>query len=154
MKTSVIDQVNAMDGVTFFKTFASLMKSNPPVDADASMIEKLAKIGIVPGKDLDLFELDLTIIKALQATPKLAHPKIREHQNVGGQMQNGWLINKKNGAYGTDYLQRAYVASVNIGANLTLDSCYYVARVDANSKKLSGMNKYVLRFPKGQTPPG
>ena len=53
MKTAVREQVNAMDGATYFKLFGNLMKSNPPAAEDAPMVAKLAKIGIVPGQDFD-----------------------------------------------------------------------------------------------------
>jgi hypothetical protein len=44
MKAAPRDQVNAMDGATYFKLFAELMKANPPAAEDAPMVEKLAKI--------------------------------------------------------------------------------------------------------------
>src|SRR5271165_2062954 len=58
MKTPVREQVNRMDAATYFKTLASLMKDNPPAKADAPMVEKMAKIGIMPGKDFDIAKLD------------------------------------------------------------------------------------------------
>ncbi len=53
MKAAPRDQVNAMDGATYFKLFAELLKTNPPAAEDAPMVAKLAKIGIVPGQDFD-----------------------------------------------------------------------------------------------------
>jgi len=53
MKTSIRDQVNAMDAASYFKLFAELMKANPPTAEDSPMVAKLAKIGIVPGQDFD-----------------------------------------------------------------------------------------------------
>src|SRR5262249_13261277 len=54
MKTPVRDQVNRMDAGTYFKTLAALMKDNPAAKDDAPMVEKMARIGIVPGKDFDI----------------------------------------------------------------------------------------------------
>ena len=53
MKTSIRDQVNAMDAASYFKLFAELLKTNPPTADDAPIVAKLAKIGIVPGQDLE-----------------------------------------------------------------------------------------------------
>ena len=50
MKTPVREQVDRMDAATYFKMLAMLMKDNPPAKADAPMVEKMAKIGIVPGQ--------------------------------------------------------------------------------------------------------
>lgn len=52
MKTPVRDQVNRMDAGAYFKLLAALLKDNPPAAADAPMVAKLAKIGVVPGAGL------------------------------------------------------------------------------------------------------
>ena len=65
MKTAVRDQVNAMDAASYFKLFAQLMKTNPPVAEDAPMVAKLASIGIVPGQDFDASKLDPAVAKGL-----------------------------------------------------------------------------------------
>ena len=57
------------------------------------------------------------------------------------------------GAYGTNYLQRAYVASVGLGANLPQDAIYPVSELDADQQHLVGENKYVMHFEKGRLPP-
>ena len=59
-KTAVRTQVNAMDGVSYFKLFAQQLKMNPPVAADSAMVAKLARLGIVPGQDFDASKLDST----------------------------------------------------------------------------------------------
>src|SRR5207247_6760680 len=48
------DQLRLMDGVTFFKRLAMLMKDNPPYADDAPVIKKLKAIGVEPGKDFDI----------------------------------------------------------------------------------------------------
>ena len=70
MKTPVREQVNRMDAATYFKLLATLMKDNPPAKADAPMVEKMAKIGIVPGKDFDISKLDPTVAKGLAGRPE------------------------------------------------------------------------------------
>ena len=69
MKTPVREQVNKMDGGSYFKLLAELMKTNPPANEDAPMVEKMAKLGIVPGKDFDISKVDPAVAKALQAAP-------------------------------------------------------------------------------------
>ncbi len=52
-KDPVRDQVDSMDGATYFRLLAELMKTNPPAAADAPMVATMAKIGLVPGQTFD-----------------------------------------------------------------------------------------------------
>ena len=49
MKTGIRDQVNAMDTYAYFNYLARLMETNPPADADAPLVARMAKIGLIPG---------------------------------------------------------------------------------------------------------
>jgi DNA sulfur modification protein DndE len=66
---------------------------------------------------------------------------------------NGWTFILKTGVYGPDYLQRAMIAAVGLGANLPQDAVYPLTKVDSDGKPLDGAHRYVLHFPPGQTPP-
>lgn len=149
-KTPVRDQVHKLDAVAYFTLLAKLMKHNPPAEADAPMLAKLAKIGLVPGKDFDASQLPAA---AAQAIPELAQKKIMGHFQDGGTHINGWLFTTKAGVYGTDYLQRAFITAIGLGANRPQDAVYPTSASDADGKPYSGANQYVMHFPKGQTPP-
>ncbi len=153
MKTPVRDQVNKLDAGAYFAQMASLLKGNPPAKEDAPIVARLAKIGIVPGKDFDISKLDPAVAKGLQGVPKVAQEKIQGHFKTAGQMVNGWVFTTKAGVYGTDYLQRATITYFGLGANRPQDAVYPTSEVDGDGKPYSGANKYVMRFPKGQTPP-
>ncbi len=66
---------------------------------------------------------------------------------------NGWGFTTKTGIYGTDYLMRALVTAIGLGANRPQDAVYPTSLKDADGSKYNGANKYVMRFPKGQLPP-
>jgi hypothetical protein len=149
-KTPVREQVHKMDAVAYFTLLAKLMKDNPPAKADAPMLEKLAKIGLVPGKDFDPSKLPTS---AAKSTPKTAQDKIMGHYAQAGGDLNGWIFTTKAGVYGTDYLQRALITAIGLGANRPQDAVYPTSTVDAEGKPYSGANKYVVHFAKGQTPP-
>ncbi len=53
MKTAVRKQVNALDIQDYFTRLAELMMTNPPTAEDAPMVERMAKIGLVPGQPFD-----------------------------------------------------------------------------------------------------
>src|SRR5262245_6862286 len=54
MRTPPREQVERMDTISFFELLAELMKKNPPYRADAPIFARLARIGLVPGQDLDM----------------------------------------------------------------------------------------------------
>jgi hypothetical protein len=153
MKTPVRDQVNRMDVGMYFKLLAALMKDNPPTKEDASMVATMAKIGIVPGQDFDLRTLDPAVAQSLQEVPKAGVERIMARYKDSGIQENGWTFSLKTGVYGIDYLQRAFVTAIGLGANRPQDAVYPVSEVDAHGRPYDGANQYVIHFDKGQTPP-
>jgi hypothetical protein len=152
MKTAVRDQVNRMDAVAYFTLLAQLMKTNPPSAADAPALAKYAKIGLVPGKDFDASKLRADFVKRI---PEIAFDRIMLQFKINKEMKdiNGWGYTTKTGLYGTDYLMRALVTAIGLGANRPQDAVYPTSLKDAQDRAYDGAHKYVMRFPKGETPP-
>jgi hypothetical protein len=158
MKTAVRDQVNALDANAYFKLLAELLKTNPPNAADAPMVEKLAKIGIVPGQDFDPAKLEPAVAKGLAKAPKPAQEQIMAWMKEGiaagdMKMENGWFFTTKTGEYGTGYLQRALITAIGLGANRPQDAVYPTSTGPDLVQKYDGSKKYEMRFENGQTPP-
>ncbi len=124
MKTPVRDQVNALDVAAYFNLMAQLMKDNPPTADDAPMVARIAKIGIVPGQPFDLTKLPPDAQNAVKAVPKAAFGKIMGYFKDAGKFQHGWVFTTKAGIYGTDYLDRALVTAIGLGANRPQDAVY------------------------------
>ncbi len=153
MKTPTRDQVNALTTSDFFTLLADLMKRNPPAAADAPALERFAKIGLVPGKDFDPKTLDARLDKRV---PALGYDKIMLHFiDSDGDMtrHNGWAFTVKAGTYGTNYIQRALVTAIGLGANRPQDAIYPTSLKPDLVQDYSGEHKYTMVFPKGQTPP-
>ena len=152
MKTAVREQVNRMDAVSYFTLLARLMKANPPAAADAPELEKFAKIGLVPGQDFDASKLDADFVKRI---PQVAFDRIMLQFKVGKAVKNinGWMFDTETGVYGTDYLNRAFVAAIGLGANRIQDAVYPTSLKDTEGNGYDGANKYVIHFPKGELPP-
>jgi len=152
MKTAVREQVNRMDPVSYFTLLAQLMKANPPAAADAPELAKLAKIGLVAGKDFDASKLDADFVKRI---PQVAFDRIMLQFKVGKSIKNinGWMFDSEAGVYGMDYLNRAFITAIGLGANRVQDAVYPTSLKDAEGKAYDGANKYVVHFPKGQLPP-
>ena len=153
MKKPLREQVNSLDSTAYFKLLASLMKDNPPARADAPILARMARLGIVPGIEFDPSKLDPAVAKALNDVPKLGFEKIMAHFKKAGTFENGWIFTTKTGIYGTDYIQRALVTAIGLGANRPQDAVYPTSEQDATGKPYDGNKKYVMHFDKGQTPP-
>jgi len=152
MKTAVREQVNRMDAVEYFTLLAQLMKANPPSAADAEELARYARIGLVPGQDFDASKLKADFAKRI---PGIAFDRIMLQFKVGKHVQNinGWMFDTVTGIYGTDYLNRAFVTAIGLGANRIQDAVYPTSLKDENGSDYNGANKYVMHFPKGQLPP-
>jgi hypothetical protein len=154
-KTPPVVQVAKMAAKEFFARLAALTADNPPAEADRPMIEKLAKIGVVPGKPFDAGKLDPAGAKGLERGVSDARKQIlAEARKPQGKTVNNWSVMiDKMGRYGTDYLFRSVIALIALGVNLPEDAVYLRATVDAEGKPLTGANRYVIHFPKGSLPP-
>jgi hypothetical protein len=153
VKTPVREQVNGLTGAAYFGLLAAAMRDNPPAPADAPMVAKLARLGVVPGKAFDPARLDPVVARAVEQAPKAGVGRITGHFKAAGTAENGWTFTTKAGVYGTDYLQRAFVTAIGLGANRPQDAVYPTSEADADGRKYSGANRYVLHFDRGQTPP-
>jgi hypothetical protein len=152
MKTAVRDQVNRMDAVAFFTLLCKLMKENPPAAADAPELAKFARIGIVPGQDFDPSKLKADFVKRV---PELSNDRIMLQFKVNKEVkdENGWAFTTKTGVYGTNYVQRALVTAIGLGANRPQDAVYPTSLKPSLLDNYDGKHKYTLRFDKGQLPP-
>ena len=152
MKTAVREQVNRMDTQAYFNLLTQLMKTNPPAAADLPEVARFAKIGLVPGKDFDASKLNADFVKRI---PEVAFDRIMLQFKVNKEVKeiNGFGFTTKTGIYGTDYLMRALVTAIGLGANRPQDAVYPTSLKDAEGKAYDGSSKYVMRFPKGQRPP-
>lgn len=158
MKTAVRAQVNALSVNDYFTLLAKLMKDNPPAAADQPMVDKMAKLGIVPGQPFDGSKLGPVSKEAFDLVPKIANEKIMAHMKDGiltGDMTltHGWVFTTKTGLYGTNYLQRALITAIGLGANRPQDAVYPTSEGPTILGSYDGAKKYVMHFPKGQLPP-
>ncbi|MES2659105.1 MAG: DUF1254 domain-containing protein [Verrucomicrobiota bacterium] len=158
MKTAVREQVNALSTDAYFTLLAKLLTDNPPAAADAPMVEKLTKLGVVAGQPFDGGKLGPVAKEAFKEVPKIANEKIMLHMKGGlvdGDMklENGWAFTTKTGLYGTNYLQRALITAIGLGANRPQDAVYPTSEGPDVLGSYSGAKKYVMHFEKGQLPP-
>ena len=153
-KSAPVEQVAQMNAQTFFTRFASLLPGNPPAKEDATVLEKIKKLGIVAGQPFDTSKLDAATAQGVEDGAKSAHASIvAAAKGSTGDLRNGWTIHWDLGRYGTNYGLRALIAFTSLGANAPEDASYPTTRLDGGGRVLSGANKYVWHFDKGKTPP-
>jgi hypothetical protein len=152
LKTPVRDQVNRMNAVEYFTLLAQLMKTNPPTPEDAPELARFARIGLVAGQDFDASKLNADFAKRI---PEVGFDRIMLQFKINEAVEhiNGWGFTTKTGIYGTDYLMRALVTAIGLGANRPQDAVYPTSLKDAHGNDYDGAKKYVMHFAKGELPP-
>ena len=158
MKTPVREQVNALSADDYFNLLAKLMKANPPAAADAPMLKKMARLGIVPGQPFDSSKLGPLAKEAMDAVPKIANEKImlwmKEGIPAGDlKLEHGWVFTTKTGLYGVNYIQRALITAIGLGANRPQDAVYPTSEGPSILSSYTGAKNYVMHFEKGKLPP-
>ncbi len=143
----------ALDAASYFNYVCQLMIENPPYQADAPILDKMAKIGIKTGVDYKSYfaGLDNGVKSAIQTGYQSALTEIPA--GGMGTIKNGWQLSYDTGNYGTNYILRAAIAYRGLGANLTDDAFYASASTSSDAAKFSSANKYVIHFNKSEIPP-
>lgn len=154
MDTPPLETVNAMKAKEFFETAAKLMMIHPPHDTDWSILSRISRIGLIPGKEFDYDAFDANLKDALQKGIEGGLQQMRANLKNVGRMENGWVVNTDSiGVYGNNYLKRSIIALIGLGANQPEDAVYPLNLFDADGKPMNGANNYILHFDKDQLPP-
>ena len=148
--------IRDIDVPTFFNKMADMMVENPPKIADSSIVKKLAKIGLVAGQPFELSTDNFILKTKLKALPGFIQKKMDERRANPDTslMVNGWTVLTDGiGKYDTEYLRRAYISFVGLGANLPEDAVYPNVTYDVNGDVLDASQRYQLHFDADQLPP-
>jgi len=154
MKTPPKLQVERMPADKFFGYAAELLEANGPHLTDEPILARMRKIGIEPGRPFDIGKLPPAVRTALEAAPESALKLMEWKVPTLARVANNWSMNTETmGVYGNDYLKRAIVARLGLGANLPQDAIYPLSLGDQAGRPFDGANKYVLHFDKATLPP-
>jgi hypothetical protein len=145
--------VAAMSAEVFFARLAAALGKNPPRASDAPIVDRLARIGVVPGKAFDAAQLDAARRTALDDGVRDARALLDRYDPPSVPHVNGWRWTKNTGRFGTGYTYRAYIAQTLLAANLPEDAVYPETSADANGAPLTGDRRYTMHFDATQLPP-
>jgi hypothetical protein len=147
-------QVFALSAQDFFAYGISLMGVHPPHAADYPVLARMERLGLVPGTEFDLAGLPPVARQALEQAVPSTQRRVTARQKKLAATRNGWqLATEGIGVYGVDYLRRATIGLIGLGANLAEDAVYPLCYVDANGEPFTGARRYVLHFEAGDMPP-
>ncbi|MCR6641204.1 MAG: DUF1254 domain-containing protein [Sporocytophaga sp.] len=153
MTKAVRDQVEELSLQEYFSIFIKMLLNNPPSKDDTSMIKKMSQLGLSQGGEFNINDLEGISKVELSGIASEAQKEISGYLKDATQLIDGWSVTKHTGEYGTQYLLRALVTAVGLGANRPEDAIYPVGKTDENGRPLNGSNKYVIHFEKDQIPP-
>jgi len=146
--------VNGMGAVEFFTYASDALVVNPPHASDFSILARIARLGIVPGKRFDPSGLDAAVLGEIEAGATAARATIAGNIRGFGTPVNGWSISTETvGVYGNAYLKRATIALGGLGATPPEDAVYPVLLLDSDGDPITGEQNYVIHFDPDKLPP-
>jgi hypothetical protein len=145
--------VRIPDGREFYDALAVALAESPPPDADACALRAFAAAGVGPGR-VPGPQADAVLSAAARAGRRIVRGAEALENRISRARNNGWLIPRGYvGSYGRNWLGRAFVALVALGANTPPETVYPVAITDSRGRSLSGRHSYTVRFERGELPP-
>jgi len=141
----------------FFEYLDFALQFAPAGPEEVAIREKLARIGVGPGKTFHLSELSPAHKAALIEGMKAGEAKIDGAVKDLGSTTNGWAIASAFGDrafYHGDWLLRAAAAKAGIYGNDAAEAVYPMTRNLSDGELLDGSkHDYAITFPAGQLPP-
>jgi hypothetical protein len=146
-------QVVAMPAETYFARLSALLVDNPPRPADAPVLARMARLGIVPGSRFTIDRYTPDVREAIEDGKRTGQKEVEDGHARMGEKVGGWQLARDLGRYGTKYAYRATWTFYAVGGNLVEDAFYPTTSQDGDGNTLIGSNAYRLRFTKEQLPP-
>jgi len=154
MKTPPLDQVNNLSAEAYFTNALKLMELHPPHFSDGSMLLRMERIGLKVGASFDFSALEASIKTVLSEGMRAGLEEMRQYMSTRTKPRNGWSdVPGAIGVYGNDYLSRAVIAMIGLGANPSEDAMYPVCLADSNGEPVMGEKRYVVHFDADKLPP-
>jgi len=160
---------SAAPAINFIKADPALVKENffeyldfvlqfaPSRPEEEAIREKLARIGIGPGKRFEMKDLSAEHKAAVLLGMKEGEDKIDKFIASGGANVNGWQVGSFFGDsdfYKGDWLKRAAAAKAGIYGNSAIEAMYPQTRVTAAGETIdTSKHNYTITFAKGELPP-
>ena len=158
LPSSALQPAPLPEGLAFFDAMGAAMRENPPPRRDRALIRSFRRVGIGRGLKTSARRLSAAtragLAAAVSAGPRLVAAYGRRQARTSARRNNGWELAERGiGNFGRKFLLRADISERALGANVRAEAVYPLTDTDRRGRPLSGANRYVLRFKRGQLPP-
>jgi hypothetical protein len=144
------------DPLALYTALGKELPRFPGPAADKPLLDQIKAIGVGPGRDPATAGLSPDTLRGMRDAVTKGQDTLQSELVkkflAGFQTHNGYLI-ARTGSYGTDYLMRAIVDKIGLGAPRSDIAIYPIAQTDRTAAALNGSKRYVVHIPKGQLPP-
>jgi hypothetical protein len=146
-------QVAALDTATAFELLAHLLgRAAPPAGADEPLLQRIAAIGIEPGRPFRMDALEPAVQAALADTAARMQRRLAGLRPQVFAQAGSWQAAPAGGDFGTDYARRAAVAALQWPGTDPRQLLELSTRTDAEGRLLDGAHDYLLAFARGEPP--
>src|SRR6266487_3105249 len=136
----------------FFNILNFVLRFCPTVPSETELMARFAKIGVGAGKTVDISKPEMkAAIEQGMAEAWAAFGGL-EKEFAAGKITSGDVFGSR-AFLKNNYLYRMGAAVLGIYGNSKQEAMYPFYLVDAAKQKLTGSNRYTVRFAPGQLPP-
>lgn len=138
----------------FFNILNFVLQFCPTDPSEKALMARFAKIGVGAGKTIDASRLSPEVRKAIEDGMGDAWAALGGFVKLfeAGKVTSGDVFGTRQ-YLKNNYLYRMGAAALGIYGNSKQEAMYPTYGVDAAGQKLTGANRYALRFAPGQLPP-
>lgn len=148
-KGAPLHVVSRMRALDFFDFAAPLLDLHPPHLSDGSMVLRLGRLGLSPGKAASFSSKSLDS-DAERRFERGVASALLGFDRQKAPAENGWVFMSDTiGVYGNSYQARAYIAKAGLGALPCEDAMY----ISFDGATLQADSPHIIRFEKGSLPP-
>lgn len=137
----------------FFTNMNNGMTQNPPPSDEQDLMDLFKRLNIGSGQTFDVKNIDDSTKQSLTNAMTVGDKIVTYSATHLSVLHNGWQFPVVPLTFGDNYVNRAAVTKMGLGANAEVEAVYPLAHVDANGDKLTGKNKYTIHFDKDEIPP-
>jgi|1186.fasta_scaffold06034_2 hypothetical protein len=150
---SPVAQVSRMDPHEYFGRVARLLMDNPPHRADRARLERMAGLGVGPGRPPAWSRHDRLLVREIARG--MADGLAQLEATAAQVLSNPWSWSCPSdlARRPADPLLRAASAWTGLGTWPRRDGLVYTTDVDSQGRTLTGEHSYVFRLAPGAAPP-
>lgn len=151
--SSPVARLARMDPHEYFGSVARLLVDNPPHNADRVRIERMSALGVAPGRPPAWSWRDRPLLREIAHGMAEGLAQVEATGAALASSRGPWTCPQELGRHPSDALLRAAAAWTALGAWPRQDGLFFITRIDADGRSLTGTERYLIHFVPGALPP-